>query len=136
MSLSWFGSSRIKSPGIDAGTLLAVARRRRRGRSQSTDDPSARVERIDNVVDFEVRRGVDRLAVAIHPVDHLVKELLAFGRLFDRGQFVAVAELYRPLESHASELTGRPRDREERRLETTPRHRLRTQSITLAKYDR
>ena len=74
--------------------------------------------------------------MAIHPLDHLVEERLALVRFFDRGEFVAVAELDRAFESHAAELAGRPRDGEEGRLETAARHRLRAQSVALAKYDR
>ena len=47
------------SPGVDAGPLLARARRGRRRRAQRARDPAARVGRIDHVVDLEVRRGVD-----------------------------------------------------------------------------
>src|ERR1700722_17786046 len=122
------------SPGIDIGTLLAGARRFRRGRAQTRDDPFARVERVDDVVYFEVRRGIHCLAVAIHPIDHLVEQLLALPGILDGGELVAIAELDGALEPHAAELTGRPRDGENRRLETAARHRLRAQSVALAQY--
>src|SRR5579863_897643 len=109
---------RLPSPGIDVGPLLAGARSLRRRGSQAREDPFSRIERIDDVVDLEMRRGVDRLAVAIHPLDHLVEQLFALLGLLDGRKLVAIAELDRALETHAAELSGRPRDGENRRLET------------------
>src|SRR5258708_35836399 len=112
------GRSLSFSPRIDVGTLLAGARRFRRRRSQTRDDPFARVERVDDVVYFEMGSGVHRLAVAIHPVDHLVEQLLALPGILDGGKFVAIAELHRSLQSHAAEFSSGPRAGENRGLET------------------
>src|SRR5580704_18320426 len=106
------------SPGIDIGPLLAGARRFRLRRSQTRDDPFSRVERVDDVVYFEVRRGVHCFAVAIHPLDHLVEKFLALLWILDRGELVAIAELHCAFQAHAAELAGRPCDSKNRRLET------------------
>src|SRR5439155_21178638 len=62
-------------------------------------------------------------------------EPLAGGRVLDRGELLAVAELHRPLEPHAAELARRPGDGEQRRLEAAARHRLRAEAIALAEDD-
>src|ERR1700737_1762432 len=98
------------SPRSDVGALLAGAWCGRRRRAQSGENPAARLERVDNVVELEMRGTVQRLTLLIHPRHHLFEKLLARGRLTDRLQLLAVAELRRALQSHPPTLAGRPRD--------------------------
>src|SRR4029077_17052147 len=72
------------------------------------------------------------LAMLVHARDHLIEIRLALLWIFERCDFVAIAELDRAFESHAAEFTRRPSDREEGRLEATARHRLRAEAVALA----
>ena len=73
-----------RSPRIDARPLLAGPRRRRRRRLEARDHPTARLHRIDHVVDFEVRRDVDAFAAFVHALDHLFVRLCVLPDLRSR----------------------------------------------------
>src|SRR5438132_10330122 len=120
---------RSRSPGIDVRTLFAGACRGRGRRAQPRENPAARFDRIDHIVELEMRGAVERLALLIHPRHHLLEQLLARARFVDRLQFLAITELGRTLQSHPAELAGWPRNREYRRLEAAPGHRLRAQAV-------
>src|SRR6266852_700512 len=81
-------------------------------------------------------RAVESFATFVHARDHLVEERLALRWIIDGGELIAVAELHGTFESHAAELSRRPRDREVRSLEAATRHRLRAQAVSLAQNDR
>src|SRR5207244_9105100 len=123
------------SPGVDAGTLLAAARRGRRDGAERGHYPLPRLGRVDHVVDLEVRRVADGLPVLVHARDHLLEERLAGRRILDGGQLLSVAELHRALEPHAAELARRPGDGEDRRFEAAARPRLRAEPVSLAQHD-
>ena len=65
----------------------------------------------------------------------LVEIFLPLGRVGDRRELLAVAELDRAFEPHAAELAGRPGDGEHRRVEAAARHRLRAEPVALAQHD-
>src|SRR3546814_10283097 len=89
------------SPGVDVGALLAGAGRERRRRRERRGDPAPRVGRVDHVVDLEVAGRVERLAVLVHAVDHLVERAVALRGVFDGLELLAVAEAHRAFEAHA-----------------------------------
>src|SRR5271156_4620222 len=84
---------RRPSPRIDVGALFAGARRGRRRRAQTRENPAPRFDRIDHVVELEMRGAVERLTLLVHPRHQLIEELLARRRIVDRLQFLAIPEL-------------------------------------------
>ena len=90
------------------GRFFSVRGQWRRDRCEGARDPAARVDRVDHVVDLEVRGGVDRLAVLVHAGDHLLEGFPPLFRVLDGRELVAVAELDRAFEAHAAELARRP----------------------------
>src|SRR5207244_4686628 len=95
------GTASWPSPGVDAGPLLAAARRGRRDGAERGHDPFPGLGRVDDVVDLEVGGVADGLPVLVHARDHPLEERLAGGRVLHRRQLLSVAELYRALEPHA-----------------------------------
>src|SRR5882762_7489997 len=112
-----------RSPAIDIAVFFSGARLGRWRRADAGHDPSSRVGWIDHIVNTKLRGIIQRLTALIHGRDHLVKFLLSFRGIVDRGELVAIAELHRALESHRSEFAGWPRHAEQRRVETSGRHR-------------
>ena len=113
------------------------ARRGGGGAAPNVDaDPPAGVGRVDHVVDLEVAGGVDRLAVLVHAVDHLLERPLALVGVVDGLELLAVAEPHRALEAHAAELAGGPGHAEQRRLEAAAGHGLGAEAVALAQDDR
>src|SRR5215831_10431040 len=106
----------------------------RRG-SKAIHDPMPGVDRIDHLIDLEHRRDIDRLTVLIELRDHGLEKVLAFARIRDGFHLLAKAESNCALESHAAELTGRPRDREILRVKPPASHGLRTKAVALAQND-
>src|SRR5882724_4055061 len=102
------GARRVKRypglPGVDAGALALAAFAARRHRVEPGDDPPAGVGRVDDLVDLEVRGGVDRFALLVHLGDHGFVVGVARGGIGDRLELLAVAELDRALEAHRAEL--------------------------------
>ena len=105
------------------------------GTERSADDPPAGIGGVDDVVDLEVRRGVDGLPVLVGAGDHLLEQRIALGRVLHRGQLVAIAELHRPLQPHAAELARRPGHGEHRCLGAAAGHRLPAEPVHLAEHD-
>ena len=110
-----------------AGRGLALEQRGR--------DPAPRIGGIDHLVDLEVGRRAERLAARIGGRDHLVEQGAPLGRIGDRLQLLAVAELDRALQPHAAELAGRPGEREGGGVERAAGHRLGAEPIGLAQHD-
>src|SRR5438270_3573128 len=60
---------RLTSPRVDVGSLLPCAGWSRRSALEGGGDPAAGVGGIDDVVDLEVGRRVEGLAVLVHAGD-------------------------------------------------------------------
>src|SRR6266446_3907934 len=104
--------SRAVLPGVNIRPLLVPIARARLGVEQGGRDPAPGIGGIDHLVDLEIGRGAERLAAGIGRRHHLVEQRTALGRVGHRLELLAVAELYRALQSHAAELAGRPGDGE------------------------
>ena len=103
---------------------------------EGRSDPSAGVGRIDHIVDLEVGRGVERLAVLVHAGDHVLEKGLTLGVVVDGLQLAAEPQLHRSFQPHAAELAGRPGDGEQRGLEAAAGHGLGAEAVALAQDDR
>src|SRR5512140_1818373 len=99
---------------------------------EAGDDPAPGLGGVDDLVGLDVGGGVDRLAFLVVPGDHLVVVGAALGRIGDRLELLAVAELDGALEAHRAELAGRPGDREHAAVEVTGGHGDRAEAVGLA----
>src|SRR5215510_6910811 len=86
-------------PGVDAGALAPAALAALGGRDggEAGEDPAAGVGGVDDAVDLDVGRGVDRLALLVVAGEHAVVEGAALGGIGDGFELLAKAELDRAL---------------------------------------
>ena len=95
---------------------------------------AACLRRVDHVVDLEVLGDVQRLAVLVGAEHHGREGGLALAGVCDGLELAPETEAHRALEAHATELAGRPGDREEGSVEAAPGHRLGAEAIALAEH--
>src|ERR1035437_706871 len=126
----------LLSPRIDAGPLFASPHRRGRHCPKGLDDPDAGVGRVDDIVDLEGGGHIEGLAVLVGPRHHALEELFAVLLVVHRFEFAADPQPNGTLETHAAELSGRPRHREQRGPKTPTGHRLCAQAISLPQDER
>ena len=115
--------------------MRLLPRPRRGAGVEPADDPAARLDRIDHLVDLEHGGDVGRLAGLVGFRHHRAEELVALRRVLDRLELLAEAEPHGAFEAHAAELAGRPGDGEALRVEAAAGHGLRAEPVALAQDD-
>src|SRR6266511_5240051 len=91
-------------PRVDETAVPRPRRTGRGGRGERRADRASRLGGVDDVVELEQGRGVERLGVVVCGGGKRLNSRLALRRVVDRLQLAPEAEPHRPLEAHRAEL--------------------------------
>ncbi len=91
----------------------------------------SRLHWVNDIVNFHVGCHIDGLTLPVGGIDHSFEPGLAFLRVADGLEFFSVAKANSTFEAHRTEFSAGPGDSEERSVEASAGHGLRSKSVSL-----
>src|SRR5258708_38522586 len=95
----------------------------------------SRLQRVNDIVNFHKGRHIDSFPLLIGGLDHRFEVGLAFLRIANGLKFFSIAKADGTLETHRAKFSTGPGNSEERSIEASASHSLRSKAIAFTQND-